>query len=209
MMKWDAYQTYTLQNWTPAISTLQSSFSLICAGTGYLSNLWRQNIQSSFFVRVHLAWSSSDQAVIQIMPLEFQSSQTDVHPTGNWKARRLQSRLDSHSRTETLGAFCPHRKTQLNVRRASSINSCHRFTLIITEEEQIKTEKLLQQTQQQECWRPLWGTELAGERNHRWIFQKRVLFTRKMNKQFIRYKIKVLGPWKRSTQQHSLQAKLT
>lgn len=46
MMKWDAYQWDTLQNWTPDIPTLQSSFSLIWAGTGYLSNPWGQNIQS-------------------------------------------------------------------------------------------------------------------------------------------------------------------
>lgn len=53
-------------------------------------------------LRVHFAWSSFDQAVIQIVPSEFQSSQTNVGPRGNRKTCRLQSRLVSHSCTAAL-----------------------------------------------------------------------------------------------------------
>ena len=100
MMKWDAYHRDTLQEWTPDIPTLQSSFSLICSGTGYLSNP-RYKI-------FNLAWSHSDQAVIQIVLSEFQSSQTYVDRRGNWRA--LQTSLALHSCT---GAFCPPWKTHL------------------------------------------------------------------------------------------------
>lgn len=124
--------------------TLQSSFLLICAGTGYLSNPWGQNIQSSFFsplypaiLRVHLAWSSSGQA-FRLCRQNFNQAKPMWTPEktekpGDCKLSRIHIPTQKRQR-----AFCPPRKTHLNVHRASSINSYHHFTLI-TEEEEVET----------------------------------------------------------------------
>ena len=106
-------------------------------------------ISFSYFVilRVHLAWSGYDRAVVQIVPYEFQSSRTDVDPRTNWKAWRLQSRhtfLHRHS----LGFLSAPGEPFLNVCQASSTYTCCLSTLIVTEEEEIQTET------QRESWRP-------------------------------------------------------
>ncbi len=89
-------------------------------------------------LRVHLARSSSDQAVIQnynqAKPLW---TPEETERLGDCKLDRL------HIPAQTLsGLSVLPRKANHNMDWASSINSYHQFTLIITEEEEIQTETL-------------------------------------------------------------------
>lgn len=110
----------TLQKRTGDITTLQSSFSLICTG------LSEQDIQSFFslslyfaILLVHLALSRSDQAVMQILFSEFQSGQTDwLEETKNFSDCRVGSLCTPDLATSGL-FFSPPRNAHFNGHQAS------------------------------------------------------------------------------------------